>query len=539
MRPTTSTSRPTWMTSIRQQVNEFFFAREIPYGLAVVRIFLPLAMLLPMIHRLKWVRELYSSDGATAQLSSVYGYGDMFPVFSGSVAVALYCAMIVFLLLTSAGWQTRFSMICGTVLYVYFNMLDAVGTVTKYSAIATDVMVAMCFAESGLVLSVDAWRKRKAGNVQREELKSAVWPTRLIQFLLGAIYFGSAMTKIHTPEFFSGEQLRFWMLSNVNFDNPFGEYLATMPAMLVVSAYITVVWETLFLFVVWRGIGRYVMLFVGAMFHIGTWLTLGLYTFPMICLSAYWAFIRQDDAERLLVWCRSRAIRFGLMRRRADVSDVSQSGPRWYDGLSRLPQPALIAVLVLLTCVVGVEAEYQMDLYQSRGPDGPLALKPMDPEIARSMIQGSEAIRDVDKFFSFELGTYMVSGILANAKREFQYDEKIVVQVNLNPPHEDLWLECNLHDSEGRLIERGGLIVTRQILRTNFFYTLNEALEPGQYQFVFLSSGTEVARRTFSLETEFVPPQRVDPVESGRSGSMESGADDFGLDIEQYDANVE
>ena len=536
MKQVARNSSPSFLAKIRRQVSEFFFAREIPYGLAVVRIFLPLAMLVPMVYRLRWVRELYSADGATAQVTSLYGYGDMLPVFPGSVAVALYCAMVVLLLLTSIGWQTRFSIVGGTVLYVYFNMLDAVGTSTKYSAIAADIMLAMCFAESGAVLSVDAWRRRKSGlfRYDRESLKSAVWPTRLVQFLLGSIYFGSAMTKIHTPEFFSGEQLRFWMLSNVNFDNPFGEYLATMPAMLVISAYITVVWEMLFLFLVWKGPARYVMLFLGAIFHVGTCLTLGLYTFPMICISGYWAFARQKDVERLMIWTRSKALRLGFLRRRSETAAVSRSG--WFDGLGRLPEPALLAVVILLTCVIGVEAEYHLDLYQVRQPDGPMALKEMDPNVARKMLHASEPIREVDKYFSFELGTFMVSGILSNSKREFQYGEPIVIQVNLNPPHGDLWLECNLHDAEGRLIERGGQIVTRKMLRANFFFTLNEVLEPAEYQFVFLSSGTEVARRAFALETEFTPRQRESIPDS--SDAM-SPAEPFELNVEQFDANVQ
>lgn len=491
--------RSTLWTATRRRVTDFFFAREIPYGLAIVRICLPLAILVPMLHRLVWVRELYSTDGSPAQLSMSYGYGDLLPVFPGSVAVALYCAMIVFLLLASIGWQTRISMVSGTVLYIYFNMLDTVGTITKYSAIAADVMVALCFAESGLVLSVDAWRKRRAGRVDREQLKSEVWPTRLIQILLGAVYFGAAMTKIHTPEFFSGEQLRFWMLSNVNFENPFGEYLATVPAMLIVSAYITIVWEILFVFIVWNGMTRYVMLFIGAMFHFMTCLTLGLYVFPMICLSAYWAFLREGDAEWLLVRVRSLAMRTGRLRRRPHTA--AKATPTLTHNGWRIPERGVLAALILLAGVVGVEAEYHLDAYEIRRPDGPLALKEMDPNVARLMTRGSEPIREADKFFSFELGTYMVSGILANSKREFNYDQPIIVQVNLNPPHEDLWLECNLHDGAGHLIERGGMIVTRQMLRANFFYRLTEALEPGNYQLVFVSSGKEVARRTLALES--------------------------------------
>ncbi|GIT28627.1 MAG: hypothetical protein Ct9H300mP1_06730 [Planctomycetaceae bacterium] len=45
------------------------------------------------------------------------------------------------------------------------------------------------------------------------------WPRRLMQLLIGLIYLGAAITKIHTPTFFSGDQLRFWLMTDVNNSN--------------------------------------------------------------------------------------------------------------------------------------------------------------------------------------------------------------------------------------------------------------------------------------------------------------------------------
>ena len=145
------------LAHFRNKVSNFFFEEEVPYGLALTRIVLPLLMLIPMLQRLPRVRELYSADGATCQLSAVYRFGDMLPEFPGGVAVGLYVLMIFCLLATSAGWMTRISCICGTLLYTYFNCLDAVSTITKYSVIATDVMVVMCLANSGAIWSLDSW----------------------------------------------------------------------------------------------------------------------------------------------------------------------------------------------------------------------------------------------------------------------------------------------------------------------------------------------------------------------------------------------
>ena len=80
--------------------------------------------------------------------------------------------------------------------------------------------------------------------------------------------------------------------------------------------------------------------------------------------------------------------------------------------------------------------------------------------------------------------------------------------------------------------------MTRQMLRTNFFYTLNEALPPGQYQFVFLSSGTEVARRAFALETKFIPRPRAQEEVERYETPWQNTAEDAGLDVEQFDVDT-
>lgn len=114
------------MSQARHNVREFFYATEVPYGLAMVRMFLPLAIAIPMIHRWSFIRELYSLDGAPAQLSIGYGYGLLFPEFSGTVVVGLYSLMLFSLFTMAIGWNTRISTLLATVLYTYFTFIDCI-----------------------------------------------------------------------------------------------------------------------------------------------------------------------------------------------------------------------------------------------------------------------------------------------------------------------------------------------------------------------------------------------------------------------------
>ena len=115
MTPTLAASR---------SISRFFFDREVPFGLALVRIVLPLIVLLDMGPRWFHAREFYSFDGAAAPLQLNYGFPDMLPVPSGTVAVAL-ASILVFTLLTSCiGWMTRCSLALATTIYTYLTLMD-------------------------------------------------------------------------------------------------------------------------------------------------------------------------------------------------------------------------------------------------------------------------------------------------------------------------------------------------------------------------------------------------------------------------------
>ena len=108
----------------KNSLTDFFFAEEVPYGMAVVRMLLPAVLLLVMVPRWFHARELFSIDGAAAPLADNYGYFDFLPVPSGPMAVALATLLVLTLLTSSLGWCTRISLGVSLVLYTYLNLLD-------------------------------------------------------------------------------------------------------------------------------------------------------------------------------------------------------------------------------------------------------------------------------------------------------------------------------------------------------------------------------------------------------------------------------
>ncbi len=289
----TSTSQQ----GIRARLGEFFYAEEVPYGLALMRIVISIALLMAMVPRWQFARELYSSDGGASPIWNVYAHTPLFPEPSGAAAVAIHSVLIFALIAACLGWCARFSMIVVSASYILLDSLDTVGTMNKYSVIASHLVFLLCFSQCGAVWSLDNWfrrsRLRRAGvpaELADQPQRFPAWPRRLVQLLVGAIYIGAALTKVKVPAYFTGEQLQTWMITSYNVPNPIGNLLEPYPALLSIFGLVALVWECAFIFLAWKGISRILMLGVGSTFHIMTLLTLGLWLFPAICISSYLSF---------------------------------------------------------------------------------------------------------------------------------------------------------------------------------------------------------------------------------------------------------
>lgn len=485
----------------------FFFGEEVPYGMALVRTILPLVLLLVIVPRWPHARELFSTDGSVAPLSRNYLNAIHLPIPSGTTAVGLTTLLVFTLITSSLGWCARISLIVSTVLFTYLNLLDCIGSLTKYSVIASHGLFCLSLSNCGAVWSVDSLlRKRNAesaGSVDTSPPMFPAWPRRLLQIMIGMVYLGAAFTKMHTPAFFSSDQMRQWMITNVNHSNPIGEYLSFYPAVLVVSAYVTILWEVLFVFLAWRGWGRISMIVLGAVFHLGTTILLGLYIFPLVCCSLYFAFLDEKDVakfSRFIERLRHRGSRLA-----SSISAIPDRLSGLIPDVRRRTAGTAFGMLVLVIVAGGIETEYWLDPFGVRRAEGAYELVELDGDDVRQMLRKSERIRESDKYLSFDVGSELLGDVIAHHRTTFRHGEVLIAQCTLNPPHEDMYIECNLHEHRGdngdsdRVIDRVGQIIDRNTLRCSWQYFLFEALPVGKYDLVFQSRGREITRRTFEL----------------------------------------
>lgn len=484
---------------LKARWNDFFFAEEVPYGMALVRMLLPLVLLIGVLPRWWHARELYSTDGSPAPLWINYGASPMVPDLAGPVAVALYSILVVSLIAASLGWMTRVSLVVSCLLYVSFGLLDSVGTLTKYTVISSHALMLLALSQCGSIWSVDAWlceRGESRGSFLVTDRRSPVWPRRLLQLFIGIVYLGAAFTKMHTPAYFSGDQLTFWMLADMNFENPFGRVLTLYPALLTVMAYVTILWEILFICLIWSSFWRLPALALGVGFHLMTYFTLGLIVFPLVYLALYFVFFEPSAAERAAAFFNRQIQRLTRFKRRA---------ARLRDTSGRItfrPSYSLAAwsMVMATAAVIGVEVEHRRDVYGERSGDGRLTLKELDSEQVKEILGPSQRLRPQDMYYAFDVGTRTLGGLLSDRRSTFVHGEQAIVQCSLQPPHPDMWIEVNLHDSENHVIKRIGQVVPRENLRAEFYYHFDDSFIPGEYDFVLRYDGEELTRRRVTLE---------------------------------------
>jgi hypothetical protein len=155
--------------------------------------------------------------------------------------------------------------------------------------------------------------------------------------------------------------------------------------------------------------------------------------------------------------------------------------------------------LAIITGLGGIGVEYRLDRYGVRRPEGPYALKEMDRKHVDEMLAPPGRIRNEDKVFLFDVGSIVLGGAVFDRRSQFRQGETVRIECDLSPPHEDLWIECNLHDSENRTVDTIGVFVTVEDHRTMFYYNLGDCTMPGKYDLVLRIAGEELMRRSITV----------------------------------------
>ena len=458
---------------MREAWDRFFFAKESPAPQALVRILLCSVLLIPVGSRWPDARILYSSDGAPASISAWWPGTTPLPIPGGTACVVLYTVLVLALMCGVLGWRTRWSLLVAAPLMVWFAMLDVTGTLTKYFIIAFHALVILALGQSGAAYSLDALRRRREGKPPVTEVEA--WPRRLIAVFLCVLYFATALTKFKTPVYLTGEHTLMWMRTDMNWPHPLGLWVADRPVLVMLAAQAAVFWEAAFCVLVWLRPTRRPMLAVGAAFHVGTWVLLGLAVFPWVMLSMYPVFLAPDVSRRAL-----------------------DAAGRWLGGWTKaVPRAgwAMPAALAgLLVCGVGVERAIEAR------PKPPLP--EMNAGVAKSLVFSSSQSGPADWLWQYRVGTTFVGGWAVGESEVFEPGDVIQMQLCLIRPHPDFYVTVRLEDAAGRTVDLATRLIARENSRWTLPWTFPTNFPPGRYRFVLESDGTTMGQHPFEIAAE-------------------------------------
>ncbi len=213
----------------------------------------------------------------------------------------LVCSLLVVSgLSTALGYRTRLSAVVAVLCML---TLQRGNTAVFNSGDLTlrQIGIAVALAPSGLLLSLDARRRRRSGRGPTVAAPwRAPWAMRLLQLGLAIGYLLSAVAKLRGSTWHDGTALGLALRIEdlQRFVPP--EWFFEQAALLNALTWFTLVFEAGFVVAVWNRRLRPWVIGAGVAFHLGIDVFLDIGFFSMAMWTAYLAFVPPDVADRLV-----------------------------------------------------------------------------------------------------------------------------------------------------------------------------------------------------------------------------------------------
>ena len=209
----------------------------------------------------------------------------------------------IFLLSCAAfmvGWRTswvKWIVLVGEISYAHYNVILTYGV----DRILCSLLVILCLAPIGRALSLDRVRAVRAA--KREDLAAVPAPyrsawagacIRLMQIQMAALFFYSAIYKLHGDDWLNGDAV--WIVfTHATFYNPFLLGLFASHYWLVnVATYGTLLIEIAFPFLIWQRATRPYLLAAAIFLHLQIAIFMGMPYFSFVMTMGHMSFVRPE-----------------------------------------------------------------------------------------------------------------------------------------------------------------------------------------------------------------------------------------------------
>lgn len=291
------------MHLLNQLWHTFWFKAESPAPVCIFRILLGVLVL---VCGLFWIPNLPNFFGpralTSAQTIQEYEHGPRFSLFfilpqNEPVMVAIFIVLMVSALCTTLGVYTRASLIVLFTCLVSFHhrnptILHSGDTLLRIFAFL------LIFAPCGAMFSLDQFWKRSDIS-QIWEIRYPVWPQRLMQLQIAAVYCQAFWSKLGGETWRDGtavyyvsrlEEFSRFSIPYV-FDHLWTCQLLTWGTLGIEFALWTLVWI--------KGL-RYYVLLAGIALHAGIEWTMNIPLFEYIMVASYINFVSSEDLKKVL-----------------------------------------------------------------------------------------------------------------------------------------------------------------------------------------------------------------------------------------------
>ena len=291
-----------------QQWDSFWFKPVDTISLACFRFCFCSVLLVMYLIRFFDIRMFFYENGllSSAGAKTIYKMyaknSFSFIISSDALLYICYLSFIIALLLMALGVGGRLVALIAFVLHLVFLQRNP-SIIFGADVIATFWLFYLVFAQSNKQVKWAHYFLHKRKGLISDRSEKGDWlntmSLRFIQIQLCIIYMFSGLEKLKGSSWWEGtaiwEALSFYDFTLIDFS-----FLLSFPVLVGLIAVFTVLFEIYFPVLVWTKL-RKTFLILGVFFHIGIAISLNIYFFAFIILSAYMAFIPPNALRAFFV----------------------------------------------------------------------------------------------------------------------------------------------------------------------------------------------------------------------------------------------
>lgn len=296
------------ITIVVKSWDSFWFKPVDTVSLSFFRFFFCSILLVMYLIRFFDIRMFFYESGlmSSASAKALHGlYTDKafnFILSSDTLLYLCYLLFIIILFFMALGMANRLLTAIAFVLHLVFLQRNP-SILFGADIIATFWLFYLMFSNSNKQVRWVHYFLSKKKNLVSERTEKGDWlntvSLRFIQIQLCVIYMFSGLEKLKGSSWWEGtaiwEALSFYDFALLDFS-----FLLSVPLLSGALVVFTVLFEIYFPVLVWIPKLRKTLLILGMLFHLGIGLSLNIYFFSLIMLSAYITFIPAESLKRFL-----------------------------------------------------------------------------------------------------------------------------------------------------------------------------------------------------------------------------------------------